>query len=73
VARPIFTKLQGRGTLTHAVRIRLALVKDAKPQDEQPFALPLELSDYQDVFDYDPNQYEASSSAGLALSAYCFR
>jgi hypothetical protein len=36
------------------VRISVVAAKDAEPEEGQSFALPSELSDYEDVFDCDP-------------------
>jgi hypothetical protein len=56
LARAMFSKLQGRGTLKHAMRICVASTTGTITQDGQPSPLPAEISDFQDVFDCDPQK-----------------
>lgn len=56
LARSMFSKLQDRGTLTHAVRVCVASTKETATQDGKEYPLPKEIADFADVFDCDPQK-----------------
>jgi len=56
LARAVFSKLQGRGSLSHAVRICVASAKETDTQSRKESSLPGEVLDFEDVFDCDPQK-----------------
>ena len=52
----MFSKLQGRGSLSHIVHICVASAKEIDIQSRKESSLLGEVLDFEDIFDYDPQK-----------------